>query len=97
MKKKSRFPTIFACLVALVSVSLAAGTQRTAQQRRARQILNATGVTDGLVVHVGCADGGKLAEYELDSPTVLDGMAAANSRLYLVSNNGNIICFGANQ
>lgn len=96
MKKKSRFLTIFACLLAVVSVSLAAEAQRTAQQRQARHILNATGVTGGLVVHVGCADGGKRAEYELDSPPVFDGMAAANGRLYLVNNNGKIICFGAN-
>ncbi|MBA7627550.1 hypothetical protein ES703_35013 [subsurface metagenome] len=46
---------------------------------------------------VSTADGRKLAEYELDSPPVFDGMAAANGRLYLVSNDGKIICFGANQ
>jgi len=41
-------------------------------------------------------NGKKLAEYNLESQPVFDGMAAANGRLYLVSNNGKIICFGAN-
>ena len=52
----------------------------------------------GAVLYVvSTADGRKLAEYKLDSPPVFDGMAAANGRLYLVSNDGKILCFGANQ
>ena len=39
------------------------------------------------------ADGRKLAEMKLDAPPVFDGMAAANGRLFLVSEDGSIICF----
>ena len=76
MKKKSRFLTIFACLLAVVSVSLAAGAQRTAQQRQARHILNATGVTGGLVVHVGCADGRLTAALHANDRYLVHGLDA---------------------
>ncbi len=39
----------------------------------------------------------KLAEYELDSQPVFDGMAAANSRLYLATKYGRILCFAGNK
>ena len=76
MKKKSRFPTIFACLLAVVSVSLAAGAQRTAQQHHARHILNATGVTGGLVVHLGCADGRLTAALHANDRYLVHGLDA---------------------
>lgn len=40
-------------------------------------------------------DGSKLAQYQLDSPPVFDGMAAANGRLYLSTLDGKIVCFAA--
>ncbi|MHC4173944.1 MAG: hypothetical protein ACYST5_13535 [Planctomycetota bacterium] len=52
---------------------------------------------DAVLYVVSTADGRKLAEYKLDSPPVFDGLAAANGRLYLVSNDGKILCLGANQ
>jgi outer membrane protein assembly factor BamB len=42
---------------------------------------------------VSAKDGKKLAEYELDSPPVFDGMVAANGRLYLAIEGGKLLCF----
>jgi outer membrane protein assembly factor BamB len=39
-------------------------------------------------------DGHRQAEYELRSPPVHDGMAAANGRLYLSGMDGSVICLG---
>jgi hypothetical protein len=41
---------------------------------------------------VSASDGEKLAEYKLDDVPVLDGMAAANGRLYLATKNGRVLC-----
>ena len=43
------------------------------------------------------ADGKKLAQYDLDSPPIFDGMAAAGGRLYLSMKNGKVLCFGENK
>jgi outer membrane protein assembly factor BamB len=43
---------------------------------------------------VSAADGGRLAEHELDSPPVFDGMIAANGRLYISSEKGSVLCLG---
>ena len=50
----------------------------------------------GLCV-VSTADGKTLQHYRLDSPPVFDGMAAANGRLYLTTQNGRVLCFGDGQ
>jgi len=47
----------------------------------------------GLLLAVSPEDGKTLAEYKLDSQPVFDGMAAANSRLYLATKGGKILCF----
>jgi outer membrane protein assembly factor BamB len=44
---------------------------------------------------VSTTDGRKLAEHKLDSPPVFDGMAAAAGRLYLCTDDGKLLCFGA--
>jgi len=44
---------------------------------------------------VSASDGEKLAEYNLESPPVWDGMAAANGRLYLATNDGRVLCYSA--
>ncbi|MBL7143598.1 MAG: methyltransferase domain-containing protein, partial [Phycisphaerae bacterium] len=54
MKKKSQLLIIVFCLLA-ISCSLFAATPQ--HQRQARQILEATGIQGGLVVHIGCDDG----------------------------------------
>jgi len=43
---------------------------------------------------ISAEDGSKLAEYELDSLPVFDGMAAAGGRLLLVTKDGKVRCFG---
>ncbi len=43
---------------------------------------------------ISTEDGSKLAEYELDSLPVFDGMAVAGGRLLLVTKDGNARCFG---
>ena len=43
---------------------------------------------------VSVRDGKRLAEYELDSLPVFDGMAAANGRLYVSTKDGSVTCFG---
>jgi outer membrane protein assembly factor BamB len=46
---------------------------------------------------VSAQDGKKLAEYNLESPPVWDGMAAANGRLYLATKDGKVLCFGGKE
>ena len=41
---------------------------------------------------VSASDGERLAEYKLDNVPAWDGMAAANGRLYLATQNGRVIC-----
>ncbi|MFZ5829173.1 MAG: PQQ-binding-like beta-propeller repeat protein [Planctomycetota bacterium] len=43
---------------------------------------------------VSTRDGSTLAERELEAMPVLDGLAAAEGRLFLVTNQGDIVCFG---
>jgi len=57
MKKKSQFFAIIVCLLAMSFVLSAESSQREPQERQARQILDATGLKGGLVVHIGCSDG----------------------------------------
>ncbi len=45
---------------------------------------------------VSVIDGKNLAEYNLESTPVWDGMAATNGRLYLAMKNGRILCFSEN-
>jgi outer membrane protein assembly factor BamB len=48
----------------------------------------------GSLVAVSAADGKTLADYELESPPVFDGMAAAQGRLYLSTKTGEVVCVG---
>ena len=47
----------------------------------------------GVLCAMSSGDGTKLSQYELESPPVLDGVAAANGRLYVSQMNGSVICF----
>jgi outer membrane protein assembly factor BamB len=51
----------------------------------------------GKLLVVSASDGEKLAEYELDSPPVLDGMMAARGRLYIATTDGRLICMAKKQ
>ncbi len=46
----------------------------------------------GAVLVCSEKDGGVLARHPLDSPAVWDGMAAANGRLYLATQDGALVC-----
>ena len=48
----------------------------------------------GLLWTVSPTDGKKLAQYELASPPVWDGLAAANGRLYVATCDGRVRCMG---
>ncbi|MBN2314779.1 MAG: PQQ-binding-like beta-propeller repeat protein [Sedimentisphaerales bacterium] len=47
----------------------------------------------GLLQAISTSDGGKIAEYKLESVPVWDGMAVANGRLYLAMSDGKLLCF----
>ena len=51
----------------------------------------------GMLYVLSTAQGRKQAEYILESPPVLDGMAAAGGRLYMAAMNGDVVCFQASQ
>jgi outer membrane protein assembly factor BamB len=51
--------------------------------------------TKGWLVALSAADGKKLAQLEAPPP-VWDGMAAASGRLYVSTQEGDIVCFGKN-
>ncbi|MHC4354513.1 MAG: outer membrane protein assembly factor BamB family protein, partial [Planctomycetota bacterium] len=55
------------------------------------------GRSGGCLWVVSASNGEKLAEYELDSPPVLDGMMAAQGRLYVAARGGRLICMGKKQ
>jgi len=42
---------------------------------------------------VSASDGSKLAEYEIPSPVVWDGLAAANGRLFVSTEQGQLQCW----
>jgi len=51
------------------------------------------GARGGGLLAVSARNGQLRAKYDLDSPPVFDGMAAANGRLYLATMDGHIVCF----
>jgi outer membrane protein assembly factor BamB len=48
----------------------------------------------GVLYAVDSATGKKLGEQKLDAPPVLNGIAAANGRLFLATTDGKLICVG---
>jgi hypothetical protein len=53
------------------------------------------GPRGGMLRAVSAADGSEQAEYRLDAPSVLDGMIAAGSKLFLATRDGKVICWHA--
>jgi hypothetical protein len=51
------------------------------------------GKKGAMLLAVSTNDGNKLAQYNLDSPPVFDGMAAAGGRLYMATVDGRVLCF----
>jgi hypothetical protein len=55
------------------------------------------GQRGGLLLIVDADDGQELAELQLDSPPVFDGMAVAGDRLYMATLDGHVICLAAQE
>jgi hypothetical protein len=51
----------------------------------------------GRLLAVSTNDGKTLADQELESPPVFDGMAAAKGRLYLSTRSGQVVCMGPDE
>ena len=52
------------------------------------------GENGGILYAAAAADGKQVSQMKIPSPTVFDGMAAANGRLYLSLQDGSVMCFG---
>ena len=48
----------------------------------------------GILWVFSAGDGKKLKEYELSTPPVFEGLAAAGGRLYVATQDGKLLCFG---
>jgi outer membrane protein assembly factor BamB len=46
----------------------------------------------GLLYAVDATSGKKVSELKLDSPPVLNGIAAANGRLFVATTDGRLVC-----
>ena len=66
-------------------------------QSLAEQAAALEGSRGALLKAVSAADGRDLAHYELESPPVFDGMAAADGRLYISTVNGELLCYTSNK
>lgn len=51
----------------------------------------------GRLLVVSAKDGQTAATYDLESPPVFDGMAAAGGRLYVSTKSGQVVCIGPAQ
>jgi hypothetical protein len=58
----------------------------------AEQVAAFNGKKGAVLAAISVGDGTELAQYDLDSPPVFDGMAAASGRLYLATLNGHVVC-----
>jgi len=76
MKKKSQLFAIIICLLAMSFILSAERPQREPQERQARQVLNATGLKGGLVVHIGCGDGKLTAALCANDSYIVQGLDA---------------------
>jgi hypothetical protein len=52
------------------------------------------GQRGGSLQAVSAENGNTLAEHRLDSPPVFDGLAAADGRLYMAAQDGQVLCLG---
>jgi len=98
LKKKNQMFTAFACLLALVwgwhglparvNTAKMAVPQQSSHQQQARQILDATGIKGGLIVHIGCGDGKLMAALRASDSYTVHGLEAdpakvAQARSYI--------------
>jgi hypothetical protein len=47
---------------------------------------------EALLMAISASDGTELAQYQLDSPPVFDGMAATYGRLHISMMDGSLLC-----
>ena len=64
------------------------------QAKLAEQVAAIEGHKGAMLRAVSASDGKELAEYNLESLCVWDGMAAASGRLYLSMKDGRVLCLG---
>jgi outer membrane protein assembly factor BamB len=76
----------------IVRTEQAKGEQALALENPREVVATWAGRKGALLRAVSTEDGGRLAEYKLDSLPVFDGMAATNGRLYLSMKNGRVLC-----
>ena len=57
-----------------------------------RQEAAYAGKIGGVLWAVSADDGATVAQYELDSPPIFDGMIAAGGRLFLSTMDGRVVC-----
>ena len=65
------------------------------QAQLARQNAALAGDDGAMLWAVSKDNSEKLAEYKIDALPVFDGMAAADGKLYLATQKGQVICFGS--
>jgi len=64
------------------------------QAKMAEHVAAFEGKKGALLVAVSKKEGKQLAAYRLDSPPVLDGMIAANGKLFVATLDGKVLCLG---
>lgn len=69
------------------------GTAEGKEDHILRQEAALLGKAGAVLWAVSAHSGQKLSEYNIDSPPVFDGMAAANGRLYLAAMDGHVLCW----
>jgi outer membrane protein assembly factor BamB len=104
---KPQLPLLVRAMVLADRTLLLAGPPNLADEKRAfyqpddpavraalaQQDAALEGRKGALLLAVSATDGKKLAERQLQSPPVWDGMAAAAGRVYLATLDGKVICF----
>ncbi len=63
------------------------------QQKMAEQAAHLRGDHGAVLQVVSKKDGSKLAEYKLDGLPAFDGLIAARGRLYMITEDGSILCY----
>ena len=61
----------------------------------AKEILDATGVKGGVIVHIGCGGGELTAALRANDSYIVHGLAAAGGKLYMTTIDGKVVCLDA--
>lgn len=73
MREKSN-SILYACVLALVCVIAAATADAASPKKTAKQIIDATGLRGGLIVHVGCGDGKLSSALRVNDSYIVHGL-----------------------